>query len=479
MAVLPSLPLTAVTADSLKQEMITRLSAYFPDWSDKADSNSMIAVLETISGLAELMYGYINRQARECFIQYAIDPRNVDAHARGMGYVPQYATPSVVDAILSTANVVNGDTPIRAGSSFATLLPSITYELVADATIKSGTNTIGPVQLKQQQSWVQEFTSAGLAITMVTLNQENVMPDTIQVFIDGVAWSYVEHFVDSDPTSNVFTTRVSTSDYSVVVIFGDGVCGAIPPQGSAGQVKYKTGGGKAGAIPSHYLRQCLTEVRDGGSNQVLTVNADNDYAAAPGGDPETTDQIKKHAANFVKAPRVLFDLTDIENAVEAVPGVLAVKAVNWEILPELPHYLVELFVLPETSTTGSIEPSPALIEAIMTLLTKTKPLVMGNKPLVAGAVFKDLVFNLQLFVKDGYSPTAVKQAITTMLNNLFDPTQKNIWGFVPGFGMPIYSSQLIAILQSVDGVRNLAMLAPGDTQLQVNEFPRIQSVTFV
>lgn len=479
MTVTASLPLTSVTADDLKAEMITFLSAYFPDWTDKSDSNSMVPLIETVGALGEFMYAYINKQARETYIQYAVDPRNVDAHARGLGYTPKYATASTVDATLSVPQNVSGDTPILAGSKFSTLLPGVFYELVANATIKAGTNTVGPVTLAHQESFTQEAGGTGAAYTTIQLNQDNVMPDTVTVTVDGVSWTKVEHFVDSDPTSLHYLLRVSTIDHSVSVVFGDGMCGKIPAKSSAILVSFKSGGGKAGAIASHYLRQCVTQIRDGATNQILSVTADNDYAANPGADAETTDQIKVHARSYVRAPRVLFDLDDVEAAVSSVPGVSAVKAVNWEVMEGLPHHLIELFIFPSSATASSLECSPALKESILNYLTADRPLVMGQKAVIGTATYRKLDFNLQVNVLAGYSATAVKQAIMTMLNALFDPVQTNVWGFKPTFGMSIYSSQLIAILQSIEGVRNLIMLSPADTDLSVSEFPVINSISFV
>jgi len=91
--VITSLPLTNVTADTIQQELIDRISVQFPDWTDQQASNNMIMLLEQISGVAELLYAYINRMAREAFIQYALDPNNVFAHAKGLGYLPKFQTP--------------------------------------------------------------------------------------------------------------------------------------------------------------------------------------------------------------------------------------------------------------------------------------------------------------------------------------------------------------------------------------------------
>jgi hypothetical protein len=71
----------------------------------------------------------------------------------------------------------------------------------------------------------------------------------------------------------------------------------------------------------------------------------------------------------------------------------------------------------------------------------------------------------------------VAAAVYQKLLSLFDPAQTNIWGFVPQFGMPIYNSVLVSILQQVEGVRNLAIASPGDMTLSFSEFPILGSVS--
>ena len=478
MSVASSLPLTSVTAADIQQDLISIISNFYPDWSDKSSSNSMFALLESTGALGELMYAYINKMARECFIQWALDPRSITAHAKGCGYTPQCATPSAVSANLSIPVAVTNDTVVPAGSTFATSLPGITYELVADATFLQNTTAAGPVNLLQQKSQTQEFTVTGAPGQTITLNQVGVMPPTISVLIDGTPWDYVESFVDSTSSSLVYSTIVSLVDYSVSIVFGDGVTGSIPRLSGAGQINFKTGGGSLGAIAPHSLLQCLTEVRDAGNNAVLFISADNPTSADPGGNPESMDQIRQHAIAYLRAPRVLLDLPDIQEAVSAIPGVLSSSVVNWEVDPSLPHYLLKIYILPETSTTGTITPSDTLKEAVINYLTTTRPVVMGTVPQIGDVAYHEPNFSFQLFIKPGFTAATVKAAIVSLLNSLFDPTQTNIWGFVPTFGMTLYTSPLIAILQSVPGVRNIVMSYNEDINLNANEFPHVASIDF-
>lgn len=470
----PSLPLTTVTVDSLKQELIDRISASFPDWSDQRDSNNMIMLLEALGALAEMNYAYINRMGREAFLLFSLDPRNVIAHAKGLGYTPRFQAPSSVSAIIVSATPLSDTTVIPVGTKFGATIPGITYETVDSVSIQAGQLASPPVILKQQESWADDFLGTGLTSQQVQLNNTPVMPTSIQVIIDGVEWTYVDTFVDADATSLVFTWLMTTSG-NATVVFGNGISGKKPVANAAGRVFYKTGGGKSGAIGPNQLGTTLSVIVDVGNGAILSLTAVNTVASVPGSDAETIDQIRTHAIANLRAPRVLMTLSDIEDAVSAVAGVLGVKAVNWELTPALPHYIVQVYLVPN----GLGQPNAQLLADVTTLLTVTKPLVMGHQLSIFGATYRNLDFQISVAVKSGFVLATVQNAVRQQLLNLFDPTISNVWGFIPQFGMGVFMSQIIAVLQQVDGVRNLAVLVPGDTQLAMNEYPLLGNINFV
>jgi hypothetical protein len=76
------------------------------------------------------------------------------------------------------------------------------------------------------------------------------MPDgiegTIEVTVDGNAWTQVENFANSLPNDTVFV--VNTKDGIASIIFGDGARGAVPPSGSNVTATYRNGSGSTGHI---------------------------------------------------------------------------------------------------------------------------------------------------------------------------------------------------------------------------------------
>ena len=470
------LPLLATDFDSIKAELIARAKQVFPDWSDLQESNNMIMLLELFAGIQEQNMVYLDRRAREAYLQYAQDPENVVALAWGLGYTPKYQTPSTVEAQLTVSPQFQGSTPILAGTKFATTDSDIFYEVSESFSFPAGVDTYGPVVLKQQETWNITGVGDGGTNQQLVLLKTPVMPDTVSLSVDGVPWTQIEHFVDSDSASQHYQVTCDL-DGKATIKFGDGINGKAPGDGAVFNGTYKTGGGKVGTIGANQLGDCVTVVVDSYSGQAVSLSATNTVAATPGEDRESTAQIKVHARSNLKASRVLLSLEDVEDFVAQLSGVEAVKAINWLTVPSLPHHIVQIYVAPLGAALNGGAPSATLLARVENQVTQVKPLVLGTIPQVLGPVYKELHYALQVGVQSGYAATDVGNRVTAMLRSLFDPTVENKWGFTPAFGQQVYKSQLVMILQQVEGVRNIDITSPGDLLLQPYEYPLLKEVT--
>lgn len=465
------LPVTTVTADDVQTELNSLLQTQFTDWTDTQDSNNMIMMTEVMAAIAELEYAYVNRLARECFIQFALDPRNVYAHAQGLGYTPQFQTSAIVSAVIQSASVLTADTTIPAGTQFNSVLNAV-YETIADVIIRAGQTQSTSVQLSQRQSWTDSFTGTGAGNQSIVLDQTPVMPNSIVVVINGVTWTYVVNFVDSDSTDTVYTWSEDGTG-TATVSFGNGITGKNPTSNAVGQVSYQTGGGSATSIPANGLGTCISDVTDSGSGVLLSLSAYNALSAVPGADVETLAQIKAHAVDNLITPRVLITRLDVQNAVAALPGVLACTAVNWEIEPTLGRNSIQVFVMP----VGGGVASPDLLNSIITYLTTVKQIVMGVTPTAFTAQYVTLNFVISMGTLSGFTLGAVQNQVIAALVAMFNPLVQTP-NFTIGFGLEVFMSQVIAQLQQIAGVQNINITAPGDTVLALNQYPILGTVNF-
>ncbi len=74
-----------------------------------------------------------------------------------------------------------------------------------------------------------------------------VLPDTVQVRVDGVLWERVTNFVTTEYEDRCFTVELDADDRATIT-FGDGRHGRIPNVGASIVVTYRTGGGTQGNI---------------------------------------------------------------------------------------------------------------------------------------------------------------------------------------------------------------------------------------
>jgi hypothetical protein len=67
----------------------------------------------------------------------------------------------------------------------------------------------------------------------------------VTVIVNGHPWRLVSDLRDSGPRSRDFTVS-QTADDKTVIAFGDGIQGAVPPNGSEITVRYTSGEGPRG-----------------------------------------------------------------------------------------------------------------------------------------------------------------------------------------------------------------------------------------
>lgn len=132
--------------------------------------------------------------------------------------------------------------------------------------------------------------SDGSANQTFAASRTDYLDDTAQVTVDGVAWARQDNLLSSAPTDRHFT--VDTDDEGrLVVVFGDGVNGAIPASGSSNIVTtYRYGGARDGNVGANTItvdKTGLTYVA-----RVYNPRRATGWAAPEGSTPESLARSK-------------------------------------------------------------------------------------------------------------------------------------------------------------------------------------------
>ncbi len=275
------------------------------------------------------------------------------------------------------------------------------------------------------------------------------------VRVDGQAWSEVEDFIDSEAADRHYRVSRNNDGY-VALHFGDGVRGAMPPEGAAIVVDYRVGLGNAGhAAPGTLQNMLAPPALPLPSQKILRVR--NPIAASGARDPESLAHAK------LIAP---YRLRSVSRAV--VPDDYPI-CIAEGVRVGGRHY-APLQSVARTRKTGTwntvfvsvdmpdrrpLSATPGLRMAFERLLDGKK--MAGLDVRVEDARYCSLHIALKVGIGAGHFARDVRGAVERAL---VGPTQSGTPFFAPGrfaFGQPVYLSDLYAVVAAIEGVESVAV----------------------
>lgn len=271
-------------------------------------------------------------------------------------------------------------------------------------------------------------------------------------------WTEVADFGASRPTDH----HVVVDEALGVVRFGprirhpDGATtqhGAIPPHGATvGISRYRTGGGASGNVGAGTLRQLRTTIP-----YVSSVR--NRFAAIGGVDPETVDEVRLRGPRTLRTGRRAVTASDYEQlALQSSPRVARARCLP----PVTSGDAVRLLVVPATDVDPTalrlddFAMDDDLYEEVSTHLDERRTL--GARLRIATPFFHGVSVIVRVRAVTGRSPAAVKDRVERRLAEHLSPLTGGPQGTGWGFGQTLTTSDLVALVDDVPGVGEVAEL---------------------
>lgn len=281
------------------------------EFSDFVESSLAIMLIENWAFLADTLSFKMDQIANEIFIDTVTEIENAFRLAKLVGFKPQ---PPIAARSLWTATLNNPvltdvaiptpfDLKVNAGPT------NITIELfpadadnnpILDQDIIIPANSVVNAAIVGLEGKTRTIEVAGTGDVgqTVPLTQSPVIFDSIRVEVDGVLWTEVDYFTDSQPRREY---RVEfDSSYNAFVIFGNNRAGLIPSQGSKVFVTYRQGGGSIGNIVSGTIQK-QTIINVPGLSVSVPVGLRNYTKGQYGYDGDTIDDIRNKLPAWVRA----------------------------------------------------------------------------------------------------------------------------------------------------------------------------------
>jgi predicted phage baseplate assembly protein len=277
----------------------------------------------------------------------------------------------------------------------------------------------------------QEFTLKQSPLTYVQAPTPTGRQSTLEIQINGMAWSEVPTLYQQSQSAQVFAT-LNQSDGTTDVLFGDGVEGATIPTGQNNvQANYRVGLGSAGNVATGAISMLV--------DRPLGVSGVTNPQAATGGeDPDSISDIRTNASQSVLTLGRAVSLTDYQSYASTFAGIAKANA-TW--IPSGPGRGVFLTV---AGTDGAALPpgNPTLANLVASLQNYGNPLIP-----VTVVTFLETLFGLSAAISydPAYDQPTVRAAVLQALTTTYNFTNR-------AFGQGVSADEVAAVMQAVPGV---------------------------
>jgi predicted phage baseplate assembly protein len=276
-----------------------------------------------------------------------------------------------------------------------------------------------------------------------------------------VAWRQRNSCLASGPADSDFVLEAG----SATVRFGDGRSGRAPPEGAAIIAVALATAGAAGNAAAG----AICKLDCGAHNAALlgdpkAVAARLDFAnpqpASGGADEEALAHAQGRAARMLQVPSRAVTLDDCQALALQTPGTsIARAAALANHHPALQCYsapgVITVVVVPQLPV-GRPVPSAGLLNAVSAYLARRH--VIGTRIAVSGPDYVEVAVHAQVKAFPGQSKTAVRDAVSSALQEFLDPLVGGPHGQGWPLGRDVYTSEVLEVIARIPGVDHVLSL---------------------
>jgi len=451
-------------------------------WTGQDPSDFGVALVEAFAYASDLVNYYIDKVANESNLATASQRQSIVNIAKTYGYTPANYRAATLQLTFSNSsstartlgvgtqcygNVIANNVTSQVIFSTTTdvTVPAISGSTPGTVTVYASNGILSTTVSGNDATYGEKIgTSNGYTNQTMSFSSDTVVDNSLILYVKTGSsyanWNQVSKLSDYGPYDYVYSTDIDEyGNFSVV--FGDGVNGAIPSNGSVIYAKYLIGGGQLGNVTTGVITNILSIPGYVGVYSGLSVT--NSTVGVGGADPESNTSIKFNAPQALTALNRAVTLNDFSNLALGVYGVGKANAIAST------RSSVTLYVAPEqSSTTTDLYPgwnstNSETTAAWTTLQTAVINVIGGT----TGANGNYIPGKCQIGTTVTYSPPTyipiklsviyqksntavapnVEQDITTALLGVFSYTNMV-------FGDTIYPEDIETVIKSVPGVAN-------------------------
>lgn len=286
-----------------------------------------------------------------------------------------------------------------------------------------------------------------------------VLIDTVELSVDGTAWTLVDDLMDAgpelairggaEPRETLPTTVARVERSTGEVRFGDGMHGARPPRNARIVASYDSGGGRDGLVGIGSISKAAgLPAGSKVSNPVPTWGAD---------DAKSVDQAEREVASFVRHRERMVVAEDFRDIARQTPGVdIGRVEVLPLVHPELPGQqlpgVVTLLLLPSFDSRQPEAPQPDqyFLRTVCEYVDSRR--LLTTELHLRGPNYVPLWLSVGIDVMAGRSIGLVREAVKDAIREFLSPLTGGHLAHGWPLLTPVNRLEILAVAARVDGV---------------------------
>lgn len=335
---------------SIKQDLLARAETILPEWTSRDSSDFGMLLVDLWAYMGDVLHYYVDRAAREAFLNTATQRESILAIASLLDYIPTGRRPATASIVLNAANSAATDAnPILIPKNtrfIAQPLLETADSVIFTSNTPIGFNTTGadvvgytmypkatPISLSltEGEVFTESFTSNGQISQRYTLSVTGVVETSVSVAVaEGIGgadvqYSRVSRFIDATNSDKVFVTQLASDD-SMTVVFGNNVYGKIPTTNAVVTITYRRSRGSAGNVDAGAITEFESLTNIYGPPYDGIVITPNVNRALGGVDSESIISLQANIPASFRSQDRAVSIQDYEDLVLRVPGIVKSKA---------------------------------------------------------------------------------------------------------------------------------------------------------
>jgi predicted phage baseplate assembly protein len=282
----------------------------------------------------------------------------------------------------------------------------------------------------------QQFTLSKPPLTHTAAMTPSGGKSSLNVYVNDVKWTEDSSLYALNTQNQSYILQIE-DDGTTIITFGDGQRGARLPSGRENiTATYRSGMGLSGQIEAGQI-----SLKKTGPASILSVT--NPLPASGAADPESITSAQKSVPATTRTLDRIVSLQDFEDFAQAFAGVAQAQAVAlWNGETELVHITIAAIA------GATVTPESALYQSLVQAINAARDPIQQVQ--IDSYLPKFFRLEAKFFVLPRYQSDKVEADIRKQLTEKFAFDRRQ-------FGQAVTKSEVIAAIQSVDGVQAVGL----------------------